>query len=354
VAAFAAALVVVAGVAAACGDDDGDDSGGATSAADGDGTQLTLTSASDLDVDAGTVTLPLEEGRGPDGESVYYVVTDASDPDEAQSRGVNPAPKLANALGTDAVQEVSLDGDTVVFGSTPDFAPEISVTPGPDGFPPDAVTPGADGGEDYTPLITTDGETVLNATQVMNDSGTHDAVADIDTDAGTVTLGTLNGFANGQEVVYLRLDASADVVAALEESVYAPALAAAPQAGSDAETSALSPIIPVVNGVREADDPDQQGLQGAVLGGISPRNVQASVPGAPAYSPLWDVTPAVWTDQAVADDARTLLTSSAEVVDLVESGDLTSGGEGPANAELAGLRSAELISNCPTVAILAS
>jgi hypothetical protein len=353
VAAFAAALALVAGVAAACGDDDGDDTGGASTAAE-DGTLLTLTSASELDVDAGTVTLPLEEGRGPDGEPVYYVVTDASDPEEAASRGVNSAPKLANALGTDAVQEVSLDGDTVVFASTPDFSPEISVTPGPDGFPPDAVTPGADGGEDYTPLITSDGEQVLNATQVMNDSGTHDAVADIDPDAGTVTLETLNGFANGQQVVYLRLDASADVVAALEQSVYAPALAAAPAAGSDAETSALSPIIPVVNGVREADDPDQQGLQGAVLGGISPRNVQASVPGSPAYSPLWDITPAVWTDQAVADDARTLLTSSGEVVDLVESGDLTSGGEGPENPDLAGLRSAELISNCPTVAIVAS
>lgn len=89
------------------------------------------------------MTLPLLRGRGPDGSDVWYVVTDSSDRADAAARGVNHAPKLANALGTKAVQRASLDGDTVVFGGTVDFSPTRALTPSAEGFPPDAVTPGA-------------------------------------------------------------------------------------------------------------------------------------------------------------------------------------------------------------------
>jgi hypothetical protein len=155
-------------------------------------------------------------------------VTDSSDEADAQGRGVNFSPKLANALGTKAVQKASLDGDTVVFPGTVDFAPKRAVVPSADGFPPTSVTPGSRGDALYSPLITTDGSIVLNASQVMNSTGTHDGVIDIDTAAKTVSLKTLSGFFNGAEVTYLRLDASVDVVSSLEESTYAPNLGAAP------------------------------------------------------------------------------------------------------------------------------
>jgi hypothetical protein len=45
------------------------------------------------------------------------------------------------------------------------------VKPGPKGFPPGAAEPGAIGDGAYSPLLTTDGETVINASQVANDSG---------------------------------------------------------------------------------------------------------------------------------------------------------------------------------------
>lgn len=351
--------VAAIGVAAGCGSDD-DGAGAAdapaattTATADAVPGQL-LASATDIDATAGTATIPLYEGVGPDGGAVYYVVTESSDEADAQARGVTFAPKLANALGTKAVQAVTLDGDTVTFAGTVDFAPERAVTPGPEGFPPAKVAPGQVGDARYSPLISSDGAIVLNASQVMNDSGTHDAVVDIDTAAGTVTLKTLSGFFNGAEVSYFRLDASVDVVATLEESTLAPNLDAAPGIGSNGSASARSAIVPIVNGVRGTDQPDRQGLQSAVLDGVSPLNITQSLPGAPDYSPLWDVSPAVWSDAAIADGERTLVTGNSQIADLVRSGALTSAGMGAAHTELGGLRALGAVSNCPTVAIAQS
>lgn len=350
-------LVAVA-VAAGCGsggDDGGDAASGSAATASttipgAENASVLLSSATALDTGTGSVTLPLVEGRGPGGSEVWYVVTDSSDSADAQERGVNFAPKLANALGTAAVQDASLEGDTVVFPGTVDFSPQRAVVPSADGFPPDSVTPGSRGDDLYSPLISTDGTIVLNASQVMNASGTHDGVIDIDTAAGTVTLKTLSGFFNGAEVTYLRLDASVDVVATLEESTYAPNLGAAPGEGSNADDSSRSAIVPIVNGARSGAD--RQGLQSAVLGGGSPLNITESLPGAPDYSPAWDVTPAVWSDAAIADGRRVLVTGNAQIAAAVEAGDLTSAGEGRANPGLGGLRALGAVSNCPTVAIL--
>jgi hypothetical protein len=48
----------------------------------------------------------------------------------------------------------------------------------------------------------------------------------------------------------------------------------------------------------------------------------------------------------VERDQRKLLTSADEVITEVEAGRLESGGEGPANESVAGLRALEAISNC--------
>lgn len=353
----AVAVSAVAGVAlvAGCGSDD--DPGEAAAAATAGTTTAAapegrlLASVIAIDDAAGTAVLPVSKGVGPAGDDVYYVVTESSDEADAAARGVTYAPKLANALGTKAVQRVSVDGDTVTFPGTVDFAPERSVTPGPEGFPPDAVAPGSVGDARYSPLITTDGGIVLNASQVRNDSGTHDGVVDLDPAAGTVTLKTLHGFFNGATVSYLRLDASVDVVAALEESTLAPNLDAAPGIGSNGPASARSAIVPIVNGVRAEGDPDRQGLQSAVLGNGGPLNVTQSLPGAPDYSPLWDVTPAVWSPGAITAGERTLVTGNAQIASLAGSGALTSAGAKAPHAELGGLRALGAVSNCPTLAV---
>src|SRR5215831_10217427 len=79
-----------------------------STAAIGDGGQHLGTThffirSAQLNADFTQVTLPLFRGTS-HGQTVYYVITDSSDPGDAAARGVNYAPKLANAKGTAAVQ----------------------------------------------------------------------------------------------------------------------------------------------------------------------------------------------------------------------------------------------------------
>lgn len=309
--------------------------------------QLLLKSAISLDAKNETVTLPLQKGRSAAGKDVWYVVTESSNRKDALRRGVTWAPRLANALGTKAVQKARLQGSTIVFAGTVDFRPKTVVVPGDEGFPPKSVAPGAVGDARYSPLVTTGGGIVLNATHVANPTGRSDSVTAIDTAKRRVTLKLLTGFFAGQTVHYLRTDASSDVVASLEGSTLAKNLDAAPGAGSNAASSSRSAIVPIVNGARGKANPERQGLQSAVLGEGSPLNITQSVPGGRDYSPIWDVHPAVWTPGSTPRR----LTSTAEVAAEVRAGHLTSGGGGKANASLGGLKAAPFISICPTIAI---
>ncbi|MCP9488137.1 MAG: hypothetical protein MSC30_20040 [Gaiellaceae bacterium MAG52_C11] len=308
--------------------------------------KLLLASATKLDTKAGTVTLPAFRGRSSRGE-VWYVVTESSNRADAAKRGVIFAPKLRNALGTKAVQKATLAGDRLGFAGTVNFAPKTVIVPGDQGFPPAKVAPGAIGDARYSPLVTTGNGIVLNAPQVANASGRSDGVVSLDRTKQLVTLKTLSGFFGGQTVHYLRTDASVDVVAALEGSTLARNLDFAPGAGSNGPRSARSAIIPIVNGPRGKANAQRQGLQSAVLGEGSPLNITQSIPGTPDYSPIWDVHPAVWSESATPRR----LTSSAQVAAAVKAGQLGSGGAGPANASLGGLKAAPFISNCPAVAI---
>jgi hypothetical protein len=61
--------------------------------------QLTLESAIQVDLSRETVRLPLYKGKA-GGQTVWYVLLDASDAGLAHDLGVNYAPKLANlAIG---------------------------------------------------------------------------------------------------------------------------------------------------------------------------------------------------------------------------------------------------------------
>ena len=80
------------------------------------------------------------------------------------------------------------------------------------------------------------------------------------------------------------------------------------------------------------------------MGQGDPLNITQEEPGDNEYSPVWDVTPAVWTDRAIESGQRTRLTDAEE-------GLITSGGAGPRNASLEGLRALPGISNCPIIAV---
>lgn len=94
------------------------------SAGQSGGTKLFLQSAINLDVAAETVTLPLFKGLAPNGGNTWYIITESSDQNDAEARGVNLSPKLANALGTAAVQKVKVVGGLIKFAGTVDFRPD--------------------------------------------------------------------------------------------------------------------------------------------------------------------------------------------------------------------------------------
>ena len=332
-----------------------------------------LQSAVEIDADDLTVTLPLYRGRGPDGDGVYYVLTESSSLEHAHRFGLNWAPKLRNALGTAAVQEASMGGSSqfnprnarVEFEGTVDFSPERHVEPGPEGFPLDVenTTPGSVGDDAYSPFVTTpDGDVVFDAPHVANSTGEHDSLVEMDAESMTATIQLVEGFYEDRETLYVSTDAYPADVAALEGATHVPNLSEAPSAGDrDLESSAREAIFPVVNGPMGEDDPERQGLRSAVAGEGGPLNVTRSEqvchdPRDPTdcsvfYSPLWDVHPIVWTAEAIEAGRRRRLTDHEDIIELVLAGDLESAADGPVNTLLGNVRAANAAVNCPIVSV---
>src|SRR3569833_3545296 len=77
-----------------------------------------------------TATLPLLRGTS-GGQTVWYVVLDASTSNAAARYGANRSNKLANARGTSAVQNVAVHDGVIDFPATVDFAAVRNVAPGP-------------------------------------------------------------------------------------------------------------------------------------------------------------------------------------------------------------------------------
>ena len=321
-----------------------------------------LPSAIEIDEESLEVTLPLYRGRGPEDQTVYYVLTDSSQLHEANQHGLNWAPKLENALGTDAVQRVEMGNSdrfnpknsNTTFEGTVDFSLDREVVPGPDGFPPERAAPGSEAVGSYSPFITPDSEVVFNTPHIANDSGEHDRLIEMDTEEMTATLELVEGFYEDRKVYYLTTDAYPGLVAALEGGTLVPNLSAAPAAGDrDLESSAREAIFPVVNG------PPGQGLQSALSGRGGPRNITRSEqvcndPDDPTdcslfYSPLWDLHPLEWT---LPEEERFILKDHEEIIELVLAGDLTSfASDGPVDTLLGNIRALDAAVNCPIISV---
>jgi hypothetical protein len=141
-------------------------------------------------------------------------------------------------------------------------------------------------------------------------------------------------------------------VAALEHSTYAPNLNAAPGIASDAPFSSRAAIIPVVNGIRGDDNPMRQGLNSYLFGEGDPFNVPQEQPSDPVgYSPIWDVTPVMWTDAAIAAGLRVQLHSQDQVRTQAQAGNLVSALPGTPNVGLGGINAIGAISNCPIIVV---
>lgn len=254
-----------------------------------------------------TATLPLYRGETSSGQTVWYMVLDASDSANASRYRVNRSNKLANAKNSSAVQKVQLRNGVIVFPATVNFAPDRIVKPGPGGFPPTAFQPGAMGEAGYSPIIQLPNGTIINAPHIANDSGQADKVVRLDTSGGKIEYELTPGFANDDRVLYISTDASDPLAASLEGATFAPQLGFAPGQGNDGSDSSRAALGATINGQAGANNKQRQGFNSALLDSLAPLNTLAWTPNQGRYSPLWDVNLGLWSASAVAAKANVAL-----------------------------------------------
>jgi hypothetical protein len=324
-----------------------------------------LLTAGKVDLTEGTVTLPLYQGvMKTTGKKVYYVLTDTNDAGIAAGLGLNYAAKLGFAANCKAARNGAQQSDgTIVFEQgTVDFSPEHSVTAGdaPNAFPPKAFTPGSVGDSDYSPLARIGG-VVYNAPIVAFDveptqlefcdgnpdfSKVHDKTAKICPSARTITLRLTTGFSFSRPVVYLSLDASAALPAALESATVAPALTDVLVGRDDSFTSGVERLFTFTNGPSNLPgevNPQRQGLSSAIIDKGAALNVIGGIPTiATDYSPLWDLNVSEWTQAAIDNGYRSRVTDEFTILGLATRGWLTGPGGAP-------FGSSGFIVNCPIV-----
>jgi hypothetical protein len=321
--------------------------------------------AGKIDVEKGTITLPLYEGTMKSGQTVWYIVTDTDDKGNADALGLNYSPKLTFADVGHAVRKASLDNrfKLIFDAGTVDFSPKRSLTPGdaPNFFPPKQFQPSGIGDKEYTPLvkITNAGNHIYNAPVVAynvsadtlnqfcngnpNHSIVHQKVLKICPREKTVTMLLTTGFSFAKPVLYLSTDTNNPLTATLEGATYAPGLEDIQGGGDDSLFSPVERIFVFVNGHTGKDDPQRQGLDSAISDGASPLNVLGGIPTvATDYSPMWDINPAVWTQKAIELGYRSRMTEEFAILGMVEKGWIT-GLDGKK------FGSVGLIVNCPIV-----
>ncbi len=233
------------------------------------------------------------------GKPYWFVVTEASDPNVARLLGVNYAPLLKNAIGTQATEKASFSRGSLQVPATVDFSPKNVVVPGPTLFPPTTAQPGSVGQTGYSPLLELPGGIVLNASHIANGSGLHDKVVSLRPEDHRVTLKETLGYLDGKNVRYFSMEASNGLPAALEDTTLAPALDSLPGLADDAAVTARSPLAIFINGQTGQNNPERQGLYSALSGEGSPLNIIGSGPTEATYSPFWNLHVTQWTDAAV-------------------------------------------------------
>jgi len=370
---------------------------------------LTEESAIQVDLSKETVRLPLYKGRA-NGETVWFVLLDASDQGIAHDLGVNYAPKLSNlAIGDpEAVQTVTLDSPTpdqnkfgqavVNFQGAPDFSPTRIAEPGPNGFPLANFQPGAVAGPGYSPFIRIAGSpTVYSAPIVATGDGPFDVVHH--TNTGDRVLGIhiagpsapgqyaeswvdllfVKGFDAGQPIIYISTDAGQPLTSVLERSTYVPALdKVAYNGGDDFLGSARERLFGFVNGQTGANNKESQGFVHLVKDGHASEDASASNTAlinalrnggdllnvfgdfptlkdprhAQAYSPLWDAQLGLWTDKAVQQGLNKRQIDEVQVFNLAATRPDLLTGVNPATGQPAPYGASGVTINCAVIGFI--
>jgi hypothetical protein len=324
----------------------------------------------------GNVTLPLYLGQikanataHTPQKNIWYILTDTNDKGNADQLGLNFSPKLTFANVGHAARVATLENDTsLTFNAgTVDFSPNRTIVPGPapNYFPPKVATPGAVGDKDYSPIIRIQnaGNVIYNAPivaaavdakvlapfchgtpdyRLVSDEVVHicpgtGPVGSPSSFSGTVTLKLTQGFSFGRQVLYLTTDSNNPVAAALQDVTYAPALRDIATGHDDSFASAIERLFAIVNGPTGKDNPQRQGLNSAIIDGLSPLNILGGIPTvATDYSPLWDLNLATWTQKSLVNHYDSRLTGEFQVLGFISEGWMKFGLSG-------------IIVNCPIV-----
>ena len=298
-----------------------------------------------VDLNAGTITLPLYEGKvkingGKTTENVWYILTDTDDKGNADQLGLNYSPKLTySSVGA---RNATLQKDTTWLfdGGTVDFKPVHVLTPNapPNAFPPKVFLPGSIGDNGVDAKI-------LNAFCNGNPDYTivHDKVVKICPQQMTVTLKLTSGFSFSRPVLYLSMDSNSPLAAAIESVTYAPKLGSITTGHDDSASSAIERLFAFINGPTGKDNPQRQGFNSALIDGLMPLNVLGGIPTvATDYSPLWDVNLAQWTQKAIDNGYRSRLIDEFTILGFIEKGWITGPNGNP-------FGTVGIIVNCPIV-----
>lgn len=328
-----------------------------------------LMKSAHVDLEAGTMILPLREGQLASGEKVWSVLTDVSDENLANLHGVNYSAKMAYGITGKGARKGKFekDGSFTFESGKVDFSPEHSVTPGaaPNFFPPTAFMPGAVGDADYSPFVQLDNakSAVFNMPMVaynvsaddlnamcdgaVDYTKVHDKVVSICPRDGTVTLKMTLGYTFSKPIFYLSTDANDPLIASLEGAILAPALNDLPFALEDAAPGeSAERIYAIANGPTGIDNPFRQGVNSALSdGGHGPLNVLGGIPTINLdYSPMWRLFPVKWTDAAIEAGYRTKMTGAIDIENAGAKGIIESIAPGGGPPKAVGF-----LINCPVV-----
>jgi len=319
-----------------------------------------------VDLQAGTVTMPLFRGNLASGETVWSILTDVSDENLAALHGVNYSAKMAYGITGNGARRGNFrnDGSFLFQAGAVDFSPDHAITPGaaPNFFPPRSAQPGAVGDAYYSPFVQLDNakSAVFNMPMVafnvseerlnaMCDGNVdynlvHDKVVSICPRTNTVVVKLTLGYTFGRPIFYLSTDANDPLIATLEGAIHAPALSDLPFALEDASPGeSAERIYAFANGPTGLDHPFRQGVNSALSDGRGPLNVLGGVPTINLdYSPMWRLFPVVWTEEAIRRGYRTRLTDAIHIEDTAAKGWITSLDGGP-------VRAVGFLINCPVV-----
>jgi hypothetical protein len=292
----------------------------------------------------GTITIPLYKGSVKStGKTVWYILTDVSNPGVADELGLNFSAKLNFINSAARTGNLDANGNIVFDKGTVNFAPVRNIVPGPEGaeFPPKSVAPGEIGDANYSPYVSiTNAQGVIynapmvaynvDASQINFPNGNvdytkvHDQVVAIDPVNMTVTLNLINGFSFGRPVWYISMDASIPLAAAIEHNTYAPLMDKLLLGDDDSFGSPIERIFIATNGTEGCDNPQRQGLSADLADGHRPNNTLGGIPTeALDYSPAWNAQLYTWTDDAISKGYRQQLREEFQILTYAQDGLIT-------------------------------